>query len=156
MNLLEQRWFQQLALLITIASAVTVLYISFLLLWPADPIQVVQPYHVLTPQVAQGTRLVYEVEYCIKKPITFTVHRELLNLKTRELWMVADRVNILEAGCQKENHGLITPLRADLGPYKMLATVVVQINPLRFITYHYETEEFNITEPTVNLQGIIK
>ncbi len=156
MNLLEKPWFQKLALHITTAGALMVLYVAYLLLWPVTPMQVIQPYKVLTPVVSQGTRMAYEVAYCTKKPRTFVVHRVLLNVKTQELWDIPDRINILSKGCTKETHELLTPLRADLGKYKMIATVTLQVNPIRSVTYQYETEVFEITEPMSTINGVIK
>ena len=143
-NLFEKTWFSRLALHITIAGAIMVLYISYLILWPAHPLKVAQPYRILTPVVAQGDRVSYEVEYCTKKSQSFVVKRQLLNTTTGELWDVPDRLNFLSTGCLKEVHDFITPLRADSGTYKMIAEVTLKINPIRAETYHFETEKFEI------------
>lgn len=156
MELLEKNWFQRISLHITIAAALMILYISYLLLWPIDPLTVTQPHHVLTPVVQQGTTLAYEVEYCSKFPVSFVVHRQLLNLDTGDLWMIPDRLNTIGQNCLHEKHEVLTPLRADLGKYKLIAEIQIQINPLREKTYHFESETFEIVPPEVNLKGIIK
>lgn len=144
-NLFDKTWFQKLSLLIVMSGSAVMLYLGYLLFYPVNPIKVVQPYKVVTPSVPQGDRLVYEVEYCLDEAQNFVVHRELFNTKTGELWDVPDRINYLPANCVKEVHDLITPMRADLGTYKMIARVSVKVNPVRWENYQFETEVFEIT-----------
>lgn len=155
-SITDKKWFQNSALIITILGSVMVVYISYLLLWPQEPLKVVQPYHVITPVVNQGTRMAYDVEYCLDKARSFTVHRVLLNMDDGDLWDVADRVNHLAEGCSKEVHDLLTPMRIDEGRYKMIAGVSIQINPIRTIHYQYETEEFQIVKPVNSIEGVIE
>ena len=146
LNFLEKNWVNRVALWITIAGSLMVLYISYLLLFPKQIITVVQPYRILNSVIKQGDRLVYEVQYCVKKDVSFKVARQLINVDTGELWDVSDRVNNLKEGCIEENHDFLTPIRIDPGRYKMLASVNIRVNPLKFIQYEYETETFQVIE----------
>ncbi len=143
---LEKRWVQKFALGVIVLGAVMVLYISYLLLYPFQPLNIVQPYKVINPQINQGAKLSYEVEYCVKKDIVFQVERSLVNIETLELWDVPDRINSLKAGCSKEVNSFVTPMRIDKGIYKMIATVNIQVNPIRTIDYSFSTEDFIVVK----------
>ncbi len=143
---LEQSWVNRIALWITIVAALMVLYISYLLLYPSRIINVIQPYHVVNQVIKQGDRLVYEVQYCVEKDISFKVQRQIINVDTGELWDVSDRIDTFKKGCTKEIHSFLTPLRLDVGRYRMLASINIRVNPLRYMQYEYETEVFQVNE----------
>lgn len=148
-SLFETNWVQRAAMYVIFGGSLAIIYIAFLLLYPVEPITVVQPHHVLTPVINQGDRLIYEVAYCLEDDEQFTVERTLMNVNNSELWDIPDRINNLPAGCTKETHDVLTPMRLEPGEYKMLTRIILKVNQIRYIPYNFETEVFKVNQPTI-------
>jgi len=144
--ILERNLIKNLSLLIIGTGSFLIIYIAWLLLGPQDPMKVVQPHRILTPVINQGERIFYEVEYCLEKDEAFIVERTLININSGELWDIPDRLNNFPAGCTKEVHDVLTPIRLDPGDYKMMARILIEVNSLRVIDHNFVTEQFRVNQ----------
>lgn len=91
-----------------------------------------------------GDRLTYTLSYCKYRPIPAIVIRSLVN---------GTRVNFtdtsanLPLGCHTTNIAdLIIPEYADPDIYRIEATVVYQVNPVKKVQFYWKSEDFKVVK----------
>jgi hypothetical protein len=149
--LTTKSWIYWAAIIIIIAAALMILFISWLFLRPSRPFTADQPYKVTTPVVAQGTKVTYQARFCTDKEQRFTSERQLLNTDNGVLWDIPDLIIYLPRGCETQTFVADTPSEAPAGKYKVIERINLRLNSIQTEAYQYESEPFNITQ-----RGIIR
>ncbi len=156
-TLTEKRWIQRAALIIILAAALMSFYYFYLTLWPFNPVQVVQPFKVLTPVVKAGTLLKYETTFCSNSDIVFRLNRSIENLMTHDIFDLASVTIHLNHECITLQPTVPIGQIVPLGEYRLIATTMIQANSLRRVINTYNSEHFTVIAPDpINIPVIIK
>ena len=142
---LAQRVINTGAMLVIVVALGLLGLVIYWLVYPPRPVaEVKSPAKIITPVVATGDRLIYEIDYCVYKQVPVTLIRRFSN-------GIVLTMDPLEAkppvGCGVDQVGsTIIPDHMPPGMYKLKLTALHQVNPIRTDEVLWETEVFEITE----------
>jgi len=119
------------------------LLMGYWVLWPYNIITVKSPIHVISKTVKPGGLLVYEVEYCKYMSLPAIVTMQLIDMEIH--FFPAITVN-LPKGCTKSIRRQELPMRLAPDFYHLHISSTYQPNPLRSITYDWDTELFQVMQ----------
>ena len=104
----------------------------------------IQPYRVITKEVAPGDAFIYEVDACKYRAVPSTVTRRFVDEDGTRYPQPPESSNIKE-GCGKIRVPVATPMLHP-GTWYMDLEISYQVNPLRTENYRFTTETFQIKE----------
>lgn len=120
-----------------------VLLIAYWLLFPYDVQEHYKtPYEVLTPQVKNGEELVYKVDFCKFMNADATIHPAIVD---GHIVTLPSKDTSLPRGCYELEAHVELPELAE-GEYKYVETIKYRVNPIRTVSYTYESELFEVVE----------
>jgi hypothetical protein len=137
------KWLYWLAITIMIVSALIVLYVSFLIVIPINPVSV-SAFKIITPIVNTGTNLSYSLIYCAEKNTQFIEIRQLLSAENSTLYSLPSAVIHLDKGCALRQLIVITPSNIPAGQYKLLNSINIRLNSIQTAEVNYSSNVFNI------------
>lgn len=115
--------------------------------WKFVPVKVVtpnvQPYKIMTPVVAPGDDVVYQVNACKYNEAQGTIYRYFID-EAGTSYPTTPSYGNVRIGCLKTNVPVLVP-KLPSGTYHLLLDVGYQVNPLRVEYYHLTTDNFVIT-----------
>jgi hypothetical protein len=131
-----------------IGALILVLYGGYLLFWPFEPlVPQVQPYEVISKEIAPGEPILYRVDVCKNTDATALVARQLVGDNGRFI-SLGSSVTSVPSGCSKTiSATTILPQGVPPGQYHLELSITYQINALRTIVVRVQTDTFTVVAP---------
>lgn len=116
---------------------------AYWLYYPYQVLVLKTPIHVVTKTLKPGGLLIYEVEYCKYMNLPAQVTRQLIDTEVHFFPPVTSN---LPVGCSKSRRTQELPTLLASDYYHLHITNTYQVNPLRTMTYSWDTEVFEVTK----------
>lgn len=123
-------------------SAVLVLYVGYLLLWPVEVMWQQEPITVLNKQVKAGDFVTLEFNYCKYREAVGDVSIYLIDNTIFSLRTVQSNNPV---GCRSDlKYPVQIPVTTVPGVYHIREVLDFHINPFRQVHYTYDSENFEV------------
>jgi hypothetical protein len=133
-------------------NMVAVLYMSYLALYPFKVLKINNsPVPIENQPVADGTVVIYEVNYCKYRRVEATARRQLVEVDKGVSIDLPSTINNIDVGCHKYvNRSTIIPEGTPAGRYKITIRTEYQVTSLQKVRYQYETQAFGVYDDEAN------
>ncbi len=124
--------------------------VLIILFWPINVVKTNhQPYKILTPMVAAGANVTYLVDACKYIGVRSTVTRTFAD---GVRYPSTTSSNNISTGCKKTKVSIPVPNYVPAGKYHLDLDIVFQVNPFRQVSYHFQTESFQVASHSAELR----
>ena len=135
---------------------VAMVIIVGLLYWPVKVIDIKNSDAIQLDKkiYKRGDRITYTLDYCKYRNAPATVSRALVN--SIRINFTAYYNNLPKGCALVKNSDLVIPEFTDVGTYHIETTIEYQINPLRRIFKNWRSVDFQVVEPPLSGENLLK